>query len=94
MFLRTVKASGGGGTQHEYLRLVESYREDGKSKQRVVCHLGRKDLLAAMDRGAIREKDYRWIPGVAGKTSGSRWGVLNALYELHLPVLLVKRLEI
>jgi len=46
MFLRTVKASGGKGIQHEYLRLVEGYREAGKNKQRVVCNLGRKDLLA------------------------------------------------
>ncbi len=47
MFLRTVKAAGGKGIQHEYVRLVESYREHGKTKQRVVCNLGRKDLLAA-----------------------------------------------
>jgi transposase len=47
MFLRTVKAAGGKGIQHEYVRLVESYREHGKSQQRVVCNLGRKDLLAA-----------------------------------------------
>ena len=45
MFLRTVKARGGEGVQHEYVRLVEAYREHGKNKQRVVCHLGRKDLL-------------------------------------------------
>jgi transposase len=47
MFLRTVKAAGGKGVQHEYVRLVEAYREDGRTKQRVVCNLGRKDLLAA-----------------------------------------------
>jgi hypothetical protein len=29
-----------------YLRLVENYRHDGKVRQRVVAHLGRKDLLA------------------------------------------------
>src|SRR5262245_27623509 len=46
MFLRTVKASGGKGVQHEYIRLVEGYREGGKNKQRVVCNLVRKDLLA------------------------------------------------
>lgn len=46
MFLRTVKAAGGKGVQHEYVRLVESYRDHGQSKQRVVCNLGRKDLLA------------------------------------------------
>lgn len=42
------------------------------------------DLLQALDRGAIREKDYRWIPGVPGKTSGSRWGALNAFYPCCL----------
>ena len=47
MFLRTVKAAGGAGVQHEYVRLVEAYREHGKNKQRVVCNLGRKDLLAS-----------------------------------------------
>ncbi len=41
---------------------------------------GLADLLAALDRGAIREQDYRWIPAVAGKTCGSRWGALNAAF--------------
>ncbi len=43
MFLRCVKAANG---RHEYLRLVENYREGDKVKQRVVLHVGRKDLLA------------------------------------------------
>jgi len=47
MFLRIVKAAGGKGVQHEYVRMVEAYRDHGKNKQRVVCNLGRKDLLAA-----------------------------------------------
>lgn len=47
MFLRIVKARGGKGVQHEYVRLVEGYRDHGKNKQRVVCHLGRKDVLGA-----------------------------------------------
>ena len=42
------------------------------------------DLLQAINRGAIREEDYRWIPGVAGKTGGSRWGVLNAAFPCAL----------
>jgi len=46
MYLRTVKARGGQGSQHEYLRLVECYRENGRVKQRVVMNLGRKDILA------------------------------------------------
>lgn len=45
MFLRIVKAAGGKGVQHEYVRLVENYRLDGKVKQRLVASLGRKDLL-------------------------------------------------
>jgi len=43
LFLRSVKAPNG---RHEYLRLVESFREGDKVKQRIVAHLGRKDLLA------------------------------------------------
>jgi len=43
MFLRSVKAANG---RHEYLRLVENYREGDKVRQRVVLHVGRKDLLA------------------------------------------------
>lgn len=44
MFLRTVKATSGGETR-EYLRLVETYREGGKIKQRVIQTLGRKDRI-------------------------------------------------
>jgi len=43
LFLRSVKASNG---RHEYLRLVENYREGDKVRQRIVVHIGRKDLLA------------------------------------------------
>src|SRR4030095_16442180 len=46
MYLRTVRARGGAGLTHEYIRLVESYWEQGQAKQRVVANLGRKDLLA------------------------------------------------
>ena len=45
MFLRIVKAAGGKGVQHEYVRLVESYRQGGKVKQRLIASLGRKELL-------------------------------------------------
>jgi transposase len=46
MYLRIVKVRSSNGTVNEYVRAVESYREDGKVKQRVVADLGRKDLLA------------------------------------------------
>lgn len=46
MYMRTVKARGGRGVQYQYIRLVESYRENGHTRQRVVLNLGRKDILA------------------------------------------------
>jgi len=46
MYLRTVKVRGSTGVTHEYLRLIESYWDDGQAKQRIVANLGRKDLLA------------------------------------------------
>src|SRR6478735_6613803 len=46
MYLRTVKAKGAEGVEFEYVRLVEAYWEDGRSKQRIIANLGRKDLLA------------------------------------------------
>lgn len=48
MFIRTVKVPSSSGTVNEYVRVVESYRDDGKVKQRVISDLGRKDILAAM----------------------------------------------
>src|SRR5215467_10036762 len=46
MYLRTVRAKGAEGVELEYIRLVEAYWENGRSKQRVITNLGRKDLLA------------------------------------------------
>jgi len=45
MFLRSVRVKDKDGAPRDYLRLVEAYWEDGRSKQRVVLSLGRKDLL-------------------------------------------------
>jgi transposase len=47
MFLRIVRAAGGHGVKHEYVRVVEAYRENGKTRHRTILNLGRKDLLAA-----------------------------------------------
>jgi transposase len=48
MYVRTVQVRSSSGAVNEYVRVVESYREDGKVKQRVVADLGRKDLLSAL----------------------------------------------
>jgi hypothetical protein len=63
VFLRSVKAPNG---RHEYLRLVESFRDGDKVKQRVIAHLGRKDLLAPHLDALIRllQSDQaapRWV---------------------------------
>jgi len=57
-------------------------REAGEA--RGIFEKGRADLLATIRGGAIQENGYRWIPGVAGKTSGSRWGALNAAFPCRL----------
>src|SRR5262249_56748408 len=46
MYLCTVRSKGAEGVELEYIRLVEAYWENGRSKQRVIANLGRKDLLA------------------------------------------------
>ena len=47
MFLRVVRAAGGHGVTHEYVRVVEAFRENGKTRHRTILNLGRSDLLAA-----------------------------------------------
>ena len=59
-------------------------KTDDVAELKKIYETARDDLLAALDRGAITEKDYRWIPGVPGKTSGSRWGALNVAFPCGL----------
>jgi len=46
MYLRTNKVKRPDGRVDEYIRLVESYWNEGSPRHRVICNLGRKDLLA------------------------------------------------
>src|SRR5512136_155340 len=46
MYLRTTKVKRPDGHIDEYIRLVESCWNNGSPRHRVVCNLGRKDLLA------------------------------------------------
>jgi transposase len=48
MYLRTVKVRSSNGTVNEYVRVVESYRDNGKVKQHTLADLGRKDLLVEL----------------------------------------------
>jgi transposase len=45
MFIRSIKVPSSSGVVHEYVRVVESVREDGRIKQKVVLNLGRRDTL-------------------------------------------------
>ena len=63
MFLRVVRAAGAKGVKNEYVRVVEAYRENGKTRHRTVLNLGRRDLLAAhLDLDKLR----RLLQGDAG----------------------------
>src|SRR6266705_3447603 len=46
MYLRTTKVKRPDGRVDEYIRLVESYWNQGSPRHRIVCNLGRKELLA------------------------------------------------
>ena len=48
MFIRSIKVPSSSGTVHEYVRIVESVRENGRVKQKVIANLGRRDTLEAV----------------------------------------------
>ncbi len=88
MYVRTVIVPSSNGTRNEYVRVVESYRERGKVKQRVVADLGRKDLLQQVLPGL--ERVLRGEPRVVGEPANVdilqawTWGpvlVVRALFE-------------
>jgi transposase len=48
MFIRAIKVPSSAGVTHEYVRVVESVRENGRVKQKVVLNLGRRDTLVTL----------------------------------------------
>src|ERR1700752_5022721 len=91
MFLRVVRAAGGQGVKHEYVRVVEAFRHQGKTRHRSVLNLGRRDLLAAhLDL----EKLMRLLHGearVAAPTSDVRADDVRALAAWDWGPMLVAR---
>lgn len=85
VFLRSVKAANG---RHEYLRLVENYREDDKIRQRVVLHIGRKDLLAPHLDALVRflqadQANPAWVPAEEVSTPQAwTWGPVRVARHL------------
>src|SRR3979411_959856 len=48
MFIRSIKVPSSSGVVHEYVRVVESVRENGRVKQRLGLNLGRRDALVTL----------------------------------------------
>jgi transposase len=81
MYLRTVRAKGAEGVEFEYIRLVEAYWETGRSKQRIIANLGRKDLLAPhleslieLLSGGKKTKSSSVCAGPIEATHAACWG--------------------
>ncbi|MBV8318518.1 MAG: IS1634 family transposase [Planctomycetaceae bacterium] len=88
LYLRTVKVRSSRGALHEYVPVVEAYRDGGTVKQRPLADLGRKDLLVEIlpklqrllgrDRPDSAEAEDPYI------LDASTWGpilVLRALFD-------------
>ncbi len=45
MFLRSIKVPSSSGVVHEYVRVVQSVRDNGRVRQKLVLNLGRRDTL-------------------------------------------------
>lgn len=86
MYLRTTKVKRPDGTVDEYIRLVESYWNNGSPRHRVVCNLGRKDLLAPHAEALLRILTGEEKPKAksidAHATDSSDWGPM--LVARHL----------
>jgi transposase len=80
MYLRTTKVKRSDGHIDEYIRLVESYWNDGSPRHRVVCNLGRKDLLAphidALAHLVKGETTPQREPADLSSVGAWDWGVL------------------
>lgn len=86
MYLRTTKVKRADGRVDEYIRLVESYWNKGSPGHRVICNLGRKDLLAPHAETLCRllkgEKNVR--PGEKEVSAIGAWDWGPMLVARHL----------
>jgi hypothetical protein len=67
MFLRIVRAAGGHGVKHEYVRVVEAYRERGKTRHRTVLNLGRKGPAGGASRPRQADAPAAWRGGAGAR---------------------------
>jgi transposase len=78
MYLRTTKVKRPDGHIDEYIRLVESLWNDGRPRHRIVCNLGRKDLLAPYADALLRilKGEPKRQKGSAEAIGAWDWGVM------------------
>lgn len=98
MFPRIVTTTDRNGNKYDYIRLVESYRDKGKKKQRTVCSLGRRDLLMPhLDRliQLLSEPDQkRWVKSEdVEPVQAYDWGPMLAVQTLWQQLGLEKILD-
>jgi transposase len=82
MFLRTTKVKRSDGKVDEYIRLVESDWNNGSPRHRVICNLGRKELLAPHAEALLRllqgKEKTQAAKGEATAVGAWDWGVMLA----------------
>jgi transposase len=87
MFIRSIKVPSSCGVVHEYVRVVESVRENGRVRQKLVLNLGRRDTLLT-----ILPMLQRFLQGDAAPTLPDD-GLIEALEASTWgPVLVVRHL--
>lgn len=84
MYLRTTKVKRPDGHIDEYIRLVESVWNNGSPRHRIVCNLGRKDLLAPHAEALLRLLKGEQKPkSAAAQAIGAwDWGVMLVARQL------------
>lgn len=84
MYLRTTKVKRPDGHIDEYIRLVESFWNNGSPRHRVVCNLGRKDLLAPHAEAllAILQGEPKPRSTAAQAIGAWDWGVMRVARQL------------
>ena len=81
MYLRTTRVKRPDGKVDEYIRLVESYWNNGSPRHRILCNLGRKELLAPHAEALLRilkgEEKSKAANREAVAVGAWDWGVMR-----------------
>jgi transposase len=82
MFLRTTRVKRPDGKVDEYIRLVESEWNNGSPRHRVICYLGRKELLTPHAEALLRllqgKEKTKAVNREATAVGAWDWGVMLA----------------